>query len=88
MIRIPLPGGGEFAIIEPGNIQRLKDGKPMEVGNCLIAFTPDMEKFCELLGASGALPPRGQLNVQKVNLTPEQIDAALKACQKLPEVMR
>jgi hypothetical protein len=88
MLRIPLPDGGEFAIIEPGNIQRLKEGKPMQVGNCLIAFTPDMQRFMELLGADGSLPPKNKLRLQTGQWTPEQIDAALKACQKLPEVER
>jgi hypothetical protein len=88
MMKFPLPDGGTFAVIEPGNIQRLKDGRAMHVGNCLIAFTPDMQKFAEMLGASGNLPERGQERVHIGHWTPEQIDAALQACQKLPEVAR
>jgi len=88
MLRIPLPGGGEFAVIEPGNIARLKEGKPMHVGNCLVAFTPDMERFMQLLGADGSLPPKGKLRLEHGYWTPEQIEAALQACQRLPEVVR
>ena len=87
-MRIPLPGGGEFAVIEPGNIERLKSGKPMEVGNCLVAFTPDMEKFMAMLGANGTMPSKGEVRFHKVRITPEQIEAALKLCQRLPEVVR
>lgn len=89
MMKFPLgKDGAEFVVIEPGNIQRLKDGKPLLVGNCMVAFTPDMQKFAELLGASGELPPKGEQHEYRVQLTPEQIEAALRTCQKLPEVLR
>ena len=90
MMRVPLPDGGEFAVIEPGNIQRLKEGRPLKVGNCLVAFTPDMEAFMKLLGANGDLPERGELKLieLKTPVTPEQIQEALKACQQMPEVLR
>ena len=90
MMQIPLPDGGVFAVIEPGNIQRLKEGKPLHVGNCLIAFTPDMERFMVLLGSSGELPKKGQLEVRELAkpVTPEQIQAALDETLKWPDVVR
>jgi hypothetical protein len=89
MMQIPLNDGGVFAVIEPGNIERLKAGKPLKVGNVMIAFTPDMQEFMGLLGASGELPAKGEKPKEFVGRwTPEQIQSALSTTQKLPEVMR
>ena len=88
MMQFPLNDGGVFAIIEPGNIQRLREGRPLHVGNVMIAFTPNMQKFAELLGVADPLPVKGERKEYEVKLTPEQIDAALKACKGLIEVNR
>lgn len=89
MMTFPLDGGAIFAVIEPGNLQRLKSGKPLRVGeNVLIAFTPDMQHFASLLGVRGELPKKGERIENQVQLTPEQIDSALKACQHRKEVIR
>lgn len=88
MMTFPLDGGASFVVIEPGNIQRLKDGKPLRVGEILIAFTPDMEHFAKQLGLKGSLPSKGERIECQINLTPEQIDAALKTCKGRKEVLR
>ena len=88
MMTFPLDGGASFVVIEPGNIQRLKSGKPLRVGEVLIAFTPDMEFFAQQLGVKGSLPNKGERIECQIHLTPEQIDAALKAAHGRKEVMR
>lgn len=88
MLRFPLNDGNEFVIIEPGNIERLKEGKPLIVGGSMVAFTPDMEALAKMLGTKGTLPNKNEQRVEFVSITPEQIEAALRACQKLPEVLR
>lgn len=88
MMTFPLDGGASFVVIEPGNIQRLKSGKPLRVGEILIAFTPDMEFFAQQLGVKGSLPPKGQRIECQINLSPKQIDAALKASLGRKEVLR
>ena len=88
MMTFPLEDGAVFVVIEPGNIQRLKAGKPLRVGNSLVAFTPDMQHFAKLLGAKGDLPSKGERIECRIHLTPEQIDAALDACQGRPEIIR
>lgn len=88
-MRFPLDDGGVFAVIEPGNIERLKSGKPLKVGNVLIAFVPDMEEFAALLGTDATMPAKGeQPKEYAVHLTPEKIQWALDTCIKLPEVNR
>jgi hypothetical protein len=88
MMKFPLPDGGIFAVIEPGNIRRLKDGRPLIVGNCMIAFTPDMQRFTELLGMNGDMPKKGTEKVHFFHLTPGQISTALEFCKDMPEVDR
>ena len=87
MMKIPMPDGGIFAVIEPGNIERMKQGKPLLVGTSCVCFTPDMSAFLRALGIEDtSLPPRGQDRSHEGHWTSEQLEAALKACQKLPEV--
>ena len=88
MMQFPLGDGAIFAVVEPGNIQRLKEGRPLKVGNVMIAFTPDMQHFAELLGVNGDLPTKGERIEFEIRITPEQIDAALKACQDRTEFLR
>jgi hypothetical protein len=76
MMQIPMSEGSMFCVIEPGNLDRLRQGHPMKIDlitgqSVLLAFTPDMQAFRTMLGP---LP-----------WTPEQIDAALKVCQTLKE---
>lgn len=90
MMQIPLKDGGVFAVIEPGNLKRLKEGRPLLVGNCMIAFTPDMQRFMQLLGSDGELPEKGVTEVKQLPkpITPEQIQEALKETLTWPEVVR
>lgn len=89
MIHFPLSDGNEFVVIEPGNVRRLKDGKPLKVGGCLVAFTPDIEAFLKILGVDADVPSSGSaMEKHAVHLTLEQLDDALKACQNFPDVER
>lgn len=89
MMTFPLDGNASFVVIEPGNIERLKQGKPLRVGEVLIAYVPDMPHFAQLLGVSGELPPKGSVRVENhMHITPEQIDSALKLCQNRREIIR
>lgn len=89
MMTFPLDGNASFVVIEPGNIERLKQGKPLRVGENLIAYVPDMAYFAQLLGVSGELPPKGSVRVENhMHVSVEQLDAALKACQNRREVIR
>lgn len=87
MIQFPL-NDGTLVVLEPGNFERLRAGRPLKIGNVMIAFTPDMEHFVKSLGVSTPLPSKGERIECHVQLTPEQIDAALKSCQKRAEVNR
>ena len=90
MITFPLSDNASLIVIEPGNLARLKEGRPLKVGEHLVCFTPDMQKFVEQLGVEldvESIKP-SQQEYRKVRLTPEQLEAALKACQNLPEVSR
>lgn len=67
----------------------MKQGKPLKVGEHMVCFTPDMQKFVEQLGLDLSVNVgRGERIEQPVRSTPEQIDAALKSCQNLKEVVR
>lgn len=90
MITFPLAENATLIVIEPGNIKRLKEGRPLHVGLHLVCFTPDMQKFVEALGVPMKIDDvePGKPIRRKVEITPEQLDAALKTCQHLPEVER
>lgn len=90
MIHFPLGDGQEFVVIEPGNIARLKAGRPLKVGGSLVAFTPDIQAFVKLLDMNEDWIPNsnGPEEFHEVKLTPEKIQEALTACQDLPEVLR
>ena len=67
MIKIPIESESDpdktyiFAVIEPANIDRLKQGRPLLVGTSCVCFTPDMEAFLRALGVEDtSLPPRNQ----------------------------
>jgi len=87
MITFPLPDGKTLNVIEPGNLARLNQGRPMHINGNLVCFTPDLQKFAEHLGVKLDVLS-GERVERSVKLTPEQIDAALKACQRLPEIER
>ena len=50
MLTFPLGTNASLIVIEPGNIARMKQGKPLKVGEHMVCFTPDMQKFVEQLG--------------------------------------
>ena len=87
MITIPLTDGGALCIIEPGNIRRLKEGKPLKIGeNILICFTPDMYALRAKLTGNPKGPKSGEKNIHVGKWSPEEIDAAIKATLHMPEV--
>lgn len=96
MIQFPISDCAMFAVIEPGNLKRLKQGKPLTVtlpngSSVMIAFTPDANAFLERLGVAARMPEgeeRGGMTPFAVHITAEQLDATLKTCQDLPEVDR
>lgn len=88
MITFPLPEGASLVVIEPSNIAVLKAGRGLRVGNHLICFTPDMDAFLEMIGVKGLRAKEGERIVRPIDLAGEDLDAALKKCQSLPEVDR
>lgn len=87
MITIPLTDGGALCIIEPGNIKRLKEGRPLKIGeSILVCYTPDMYALRAKLGVDPKGPPIGKKDVHVGEWTPEEIDAAIKATLHMPEV--
>lgn len=84
----PLPDGALLIVIEPGNIERLKEGRPLKVGQHAVCFTPDLVAFSnKLLGVDVNVNPGVRVELD-VKVTPEQLQAALDACKDLPEVVR
>lgn len=88
MIQFPLPNGRLVVVVEPGNLQRLKEGRPLLVGKHMICFTPDMHAFLREIGCDLDMPPRGETVVGNVSLTPDELESALRRCQQMPEVSR
>ena len=89
MITFPLADGASLVVVEPGNIARLKQGRPLKINDkILLCFTPDAQRFLERNGAKAEMPESGARVECQIHLTAEQLDAALKACQNLPEVKR
>lgn len=85
MIIIPAPNG-TLAIITPGNIKRLKEGKSLRINNLTIAFTPDANALLAHLGSEHAMPAsNAPPRVQDVNIPFEKLVEALKKCQNYPE---
>jgi hypothetical protein len=89
MLIFPLDQNASLLVIEPGNIKRMKDGQPLKVGEHIVCFTPDLKSFIKALGIDPfTMPLPGERVEKQVKITPERLDAALKKCQKLPEVER
>lgn len=96
MMTFPLGDSAAFVVIEPGNLRRMKAGRPLEVklGNgssVMVAFVPDMVAFLVELGldAGTAEVARGEKKeVRGIGITPEEMDRALKAVAGKPEVER
>lgn len=96
MLTFPLSDSAQFIVIEPGNIRRLKDGRPLKVelengSSVLIAFTPDMAAFVAKLGISPSITdvtPGTRKQVRNIALSPEQIQGALDNTKHYPEVDR
>lgn len=94
MIQLLLSQKAVFCVIEPGNLQRLKEGRPLTIdlpngSSVMIAFTPDQAEFSAHLGLHVEQPePNTRRELVGVHITPEAVSLALKACQGLPEVLR
>lgn len=87
MMTFPLSDGGALCVIEPGNIRRLKEGKPLKIGDrILICYTPDMQALRAKLTGNPRGPKSGEKQIRVGNWSPEEIDAAIKATQHMPEV--
>lgn len=87
MMTFPLADGGALCVIEPGNIRRLKEGRPLKIGDrILICYTPDMQALRAKLTGNPKGPQLGEQQVRVGKWSPEDIDAAIKATQHMPEV--
>lgn len=86
MMIFPLAEGGALCVIEPGNIRRLKEGKPLKIGDrILVCYTPDMQALRAKLTGTPLGPKLGEQQIRIGKWTPEEIDAAIKATQHMPE---
>jgi hypothetical protein len=89
MMVLPLGDGRLLAIIEPGNVRRMKEGQPLIVGAVVMNFVPDMEAFLKLLNLDFPPPEPGQPPVaHAVMITAEQLAHAMEEARKFPEVDR
>ncbi len=87
MMTFPLMDGGALCVIEPGNIRRLKEGKPLKIGDrILICWTPDMQALRAKLTGNPKGPKVGAEEIHVGHWSAEEIDAAIKATQHMPEV--
>lgn len=87
MLTFLLAEDGALCVIEPGNIRRLKEGKPLKVGDrILICYTPDMQALRAKLTGNPKRPAPGEQQIRVGKWTPEEIEAAIKATQHMPEV--
>lgn len=91
MLRFPIGNDLVLCVIGPGNIARLKEGRPLRIRFpqnesivALVAYTPDENAFTEQLGST-IKAEKGKTHFERVHVTPEQMDAALQACLHLPE---
>jgi hypothetical protein len=80
VIKFPVGDNAMLCVIEPGNIERMKEGRPLRIvlqngSVVIIAYTPDGAEFERRVAP---LMPAGI----------ETVDALLEACLKLPEVLR
>ena len=96
MLTFPLSDSAQFIVIEPGNIRRLKEGRPLKVelpngSFVMISYVPDMAAFVHELGLdpSCAEVSKGvRKEVSGFKLSPEQIQSALEKAARWPEVDR
>lgn len=88
MMTFPLGQNASLCIIEPGNIKRLKRGEPLKVGDHMVVFTPDVHALMRELGIPGKMPERGERIDHAMNITQDQLIAAIIKCKDLPEVDR
>lgn len=70
------------AIIEPSNIDKLKEGKPLLTpdGKIMVAYTPDMEWFQNHF--------RAMIGISNSSVDAKLLDFLLKEGLKRPTVMR
>lgn len=82
MIFIGMKDGSTLIILEPGNIERMRDGKPLisPDNRVMVAFTPDMEwtqdRIMEMLRNAGG------------KVDPKLVDDILRAGLNRPVVIR
>ena len=89
MMQMLMTDGKHIFVIEPGNIQRLKEGKPLIIaGNISVMFTPDMEAFSKLLTGDFPQQKAGEMFIKDTSLSPEHITRCFEACKDMPEVLR
>lgn len=89
MLTFPLNDDASLIVIEPGNLARMKKGKPLRVGNHLVCFTPDLLAFAAKIGiGEQAKVGPGEVRTGELVLLLEDLEAALRECLTLPEVLR
>jgi hypothetical protein len=89
MMQMVMDDGRLIFVIEPGNIQRLKNGEPLIIAaNVSIMFTPDMEAFSKLLTDDFPQPKPGEVLTRAANFSAEHIIRCFAACKDMPEVIR
>ena len=96
MLTFPLSDSARFIVIEPGNIRRLKEGRPLKVelpngSFVMISYVPDMAAFVKELGLdpnTADVKRHERKEVSNLKLTPEAIQSALEKVAKWPEVDR
>ena len=94
MIIFPVSDRALFCVIEPGNVRRMKEGRPLKISlpngsRVGVAFTPDANRFLVELGVHTRMPDAsGRIAFERARVTTDQLEAALKRCRGLAEVER
>lgn len=88
MITFPFGQNGSLIVIDPNNIAKIKAGQPLIVGDHIVCFTPDSEKFLEALGIKYREVAPNERVEYTVSIPRERLIQALIACQHLSEVLR
>ncbi len=96
MLTFPLSDSAQFIVVEPGNIRRLKEGRPLKVelpngSFVMISYVPDMAAFVTELGLDPSFAEVNQnqrKELRNLKLTPEIIQSALEKAAKWPEIDR
>lgn len=89
MLTFPLGNGENLYVVEPGNVQRLKEGRPLKLpAGGMLCFTPDLAAFLKELGVPLELPRPHERIEKGIHVSADDLVEALSKCQKLPEVIR